>query len=293
MGGGRLNVLVLGLARTGTTVISETIARAIGADRYVSEPRTIETFQDRRLLKAKRAVVKVLFEHWSDRPNLRRGVVADECAVKFDRRIFVVRDPRDELISRLHFFILSHIDNAGYDPGVCDRWLDLLRRKEEAPGSVSVLDLVRAREAIFGKGAIAHVGKNRALGRFIAGTAHSNYVLRYEDFIAGDRAELGAYLGCGPIELADETRFAHRKRTGAAENWKRYFTAEDVKHFRPRYGPVMEPLGYHDWALEPVDRLDPAVGSGYVEELVTLARARKRRRWPFSWRPFGRGRYAP
>ena len=269
----------MGLARTGTTVVSEAVQQAVGARHYLSEPRTIDPFHERALLGTEGVVAKIIFEHWSDRPNLRRAVVANECALRFDRRVFVMRDPRDELISRLHFFILSHIDGSGYDPVACGRWLDLLRRKEAAPRSVPVKDLIAGRETIFGKGAIEDIGKNRNYFGFVSGLGPRKLVLRYEDFVRGERAALAEYLGCDSVEDTVQPRFPHRRRTADAQNWRRYFTPEDVAHFRPEYEPVLAAAGYSDWTLDPVDRLDPETGSAYVERLIAIARERKRRRW--------------
>lgn len=278
-----MNVLILGPAKTGTTVVSEAIARAIGADRYVSEPKTFEELDVAGLSKAGSVVLKMIFEHWRHQPNLRRGVVRNETALKFDRRVFTMRDPRDELLSRLHFLIKPRLDSGSLADDQLRQWVDVFRRKEAEPGKLSVRQMVEACERILGSDSLDDVAITRRWHQFVVKEmTEGRFVLAYEQFVAGEIGPLCTYLGVEGLEREFPSRFEHRRRTGGSGDWKRYFTPSDVDFYRRRLGTLMAELGYTDWELDPVATLPAETGSGYVEMLI--AKAAEGRQGRSGWR---------
>ena len=95
-----MNVLVVGKAKTGTTVISKAIHQALPGARYHLEPKAASYFEEHGGGGGS-DIVKIIFEHWGGRPADRDALVDNRLAMRFDRRVFIVRDPRDEAISRL------------------------------------------------------------------------------------------------------------------------------------------------------------------------------------------------
>ncbi len=69
-----MNVLVIGKAKTGTTVISKTIQATLGEGcEYYLEPQDVSFFDNDQFLDKKtHRVVKIIFEHWDSRPALSR-----------------------------------------------------------------------------------------------------------------------------------------------------------------------------------------------------------------------------
>ena len=272
-----MNVLVLGLARTGTTVVSGAIARTVGAKRYVSEPKSLQELDTAALARSGGVMVKLLFEHWHRQPNLRRGFVHNETELQFDRRVFLLRDPRDELISRMHFLIKPLIDSQAIDSKVVSRWLEVFRRKEAAPAEMPVFRMMHELESLLGGLQLGDLGTGRGYYQFVFRTKADRHLLKYEDFIAGTTTELEHYIGKGPLVRTFGSKYEHRLRTGTFDNWKSYFTPEDVEHYRSRFGSMLDRIGYHDWALAPCAKLDPATGSNYIEMLIQ--RAMRTHKW--------------
>ena len=120
------NVLVMGKAKTGTTVISKTIQKSLpGEVEYHLEPRKTDFFASAKLLQRDCShVVKVLFEHWGNRPNLRYAIVYGETGVAFEKVVFIVRDLRDELISRLLYWARPHSRNSILKDQQIEQWIN-------------------------------------------------------------------------------------------------------------------------------------------------------------------------
>ena len=134
----KLNVLVMGPAKTGTTVISKTIQHSLPGAQYHLEPKRALFFERGAHLRSKSSqVVKIIFEHWAQAPRLRSAIVHNELSLKFDKLVAIVRDPRDELLSRMMYVIHPHIMRKGYSAEV----LDILGQSlDKAIGALPVED---------------------------------------------------------------------------------------------------------------------------------------------------------
>jgi hypothetical protein len=95
----------------------------------------------------------------------------------------------------------------------------------------------------------------------------------YEDFIAGRYAAIEDYLDIAlPSGEADVTaQYEHVVRTKGANDWRNWFTAEDVAYFRPHLTAFMSAYGYpDDWALAVEPHISPAHGSEFVRRSIVL-----------------------
>jgi hypothetical protein len=261
-----MNILVIGMAKTGTTVISKALQHSLSDAHYHLEPKHIGIFE-RDYPPGESHVVKILFEHWTERPHLRDAILFGETRLKFDKQVAIVRDARDELISRL-FYIARPLAVQGVDREKMDRWIDFLRKKESHPQSVSVSEMIAELNRIFGtkfgprpQGDISYVRWLKRLGDRI-------HVLKYEDFIEGRLDGLSHYLGIPISDRRDVAELGYTRRSSAASNWKRMFTEEDVRILKPVYKELLEQTGYANWDLEPQDSLDAASGSEYVRRIT-------------------------
>ena len=91
--------------------------------------------------------------------------------------------------------------------------------------------------------------------------AHADRMLlcRYEDFVAGNTAELEAYLGAklpAKIEVGGEYRRV--ARSGVVGAWKHWFTAEDVAFFDGLFADFYATFGYRPEAPHARQRIERA-----------------------------------
>jgi hypothetical protein len=211
----------------------------------------------------------------------------------FDKKIGLVRDPRDWAISSL----LYGIFNADFceDEAVTSQILALLRRKEEDPGSVGVLDFIRLVRRLWSptdemqeleaektfsflplvEDIEAHYrGRVELMSNFFR--RHSGYfILKYEDFVSGHLEDLQAYLGF-PLEgRANVDPHYHRVvRTRKSGDWRNWFLKEDIAFFRPIFAGFMKEFGYaDDWTPAEDRAISAEHASGYVRNLIAERRA--------------------
>jgi hypothetical protein len=98
-------------------------------------------------------------------------------------------------------------------------------------------------------------------------------VYTYEDFIAGRCAAIENYLD---ITLASgeadvTSQYGHVVRTKTANDWRNWFTADDVAYFRPRLAAFMRAYGYaDDWAPAAEPHISPAHGSEFVRRGIAI-----------------------
>jgi hypothetical protein len=270
-----MNILVIGKAKTGTTVISKTIQKSIpGPTEYYLEPQKIGFFEQEYFAQSDCShVVKIIFEHWSNTPRMRNAIIHNEAALKFDKVICIVRDLRDEIISRLMYLIYSYKENYHLNSEQTKAWIEILEKKEKSPKSIAFLELFAEFEKIF------NVSFNGELNNsiiqsivyydFIHGPAKNSLVMKYEDFVMYKLQLLEDFLGF-PISNDRNVDYLERtKRSATFNNWKKVFTPEDIEFLKPQLSSILEQFGYLDWELEECDKLESEHYSGYVKRLLS------------------------
>lgn len=251
-----MRCLIVGAGKTGTTALLYAVAQAMGGEPAIHFEDPIASLAN----LAPHTAAKLLFE--DER--------ADDIAAfgaRFDRRVLIVRDPRDNLISQLLYAVASHRLQME-DPGWLRTIALLLQRKQANPASVTLQDFPQLKPP----SALLDLVRttNQALAAFAGAHAADWFILRYEDMVAGRLDALSAYLGLAvqPDPKIDPTyqRVARTKGTG---DWRHWFTREDVAHYRPLFDPLMAGLGYAaDWTLADPQRIAPEHSWIYFERLV-------------------------
>jgi hypothetical protein len=262
------NTLVIGRAKTGTTVISKAIQHSIENCVYHLEPRHASFFENAKQLDGVH-VVKILFEHWSDRPNLRMAIIHNEMSMQFQKKVAIIRDPRDTLISTLYYRPLILVNKRGATQDQINEWVGVLEAKEAAPSTIGFLGLAKAFEKIFNNAFNVDPNQFNGYLKFIARNKDELFVIKYEDFMRNNVLGLENYLGIKLTSNREVDDLGKTKRTADFDNWKSFFTDEDVKALLPIYSPIIGPHGYEDWDLESHPKLDPMVGSKYVRKLIS------------------------
>lgn len=265
-----MKILILGLAKSGTTALAYKIHEALGSDAQLHfEPGKATGAEDLSLHRALLA---------DSRPAITKNLVFPttetrwdqifDNAAAYDRAIWIVRDPRDIIISNFfyHWFQGHKATREKYAIA-----LSRTRRKELEPAGTAFIDLIagtmtESREQL----AAWQNSWYRILLDAASGIEEHMHILRYEDFVDARFTELNRYLGlhlAGGTTVPDE----HQRvvRTRAYDNWRRWFIDQDVAFFRPILTDFLKTFGYdpNDWELTPVERLPPSEGSEYMERL--------------------------
>lgn len=246
-----MRILIVGLPKSGTTILTYRIAGAL--DDVAIEFEPLEGPDPALARAGSHLVTKKLVGDQTD------GL---DAFAPYDRRIWISRDPRDFLVSQSLYRWHREAPPTPGDRAWFEHNMARLRAKEADPGSVPFLDL----EPADYRSTFDHVA---ALWRREGNRSWLLY--RYEDMVAGHYRELNRYLGfeIDPSATVAEglERVVRRKGSG---DWRHWFTPEDVAHYGDgRLRPYMETFGYDhdDWELDPDAELDPEHGSIYMATL--------------------------
>jgi hypothetical protein len=261
-------VVILGLPKSGTTALFYGVRAALPAQHAeLFEPMTVEALQPH--LTERCFLTKILPTAW-------KVTFPVSLLDQFTHRIFLVRDPRDVLVSR----VLYHIWNTDVpqDESAVRAWLDLLEQKRQQPRSTSLCELIRVNASWRGlalSDELQRLTPATELLHRLQQEAPLHHVLRYEDMVAGELNSLEKYLGLSlkkPFQVGAEV--SRVERTRSAGSWKHWFTPEDESVLRPILATYLQAYGYdHDWALAAEPEISAAHSTEYVLRIVNQKRA--------------------
>jgi len=237
------------------------------------------------------AGTRALFEPKRYRPTRAPNVLAKILAQRgvdwasfrgFDKKIAIIRDPRDQLVSFVLYAIYNH--SRPLTSTEADHLLRLLSQKESDNRSVPLWCISEAIEGITGIDHRALLRERHALCCRALADDPQFFRVWYKDFVAGETEALAAYLGFAmPSRVDVPTSLRRVERTRGAGDWRNWFTPEDVAYFRPDLDGVMRTLGIpDDWSLSDTAVVAPEHGSQYVGRLIDAQR--QRTRWRSRWR---------
>lgn len=254
------NVLILGLAKTGSTGLYTSVKAALataGLDYYcLFEPTRADQLHNIHRLAPKLPLLTKVMVAREPQLELRYDL--------FGKRITLLRDPRDMIVSFLLFrpFIRADVEWAQVEPFVA-----AIREKERDPASTSVRALHQLADDL----GLASYRLDRVVEFMEWQEAlidrHDVFTVHYADFVAGRLDGLSAYLGIDVVpEVPSSPWLDHIMRSGATGDWRNWFTPEDVVHYRPVVARYMKRFDFgDDWALAEVPEIASATGSGYIE----------------------------
>jgi hypothetical protein len=269
-----MRVLVVGKAKTGTTALVSLVKQALEPCQLVMEPQTVFAFGGVSLTYEGNEAIKIVYEHFRGRPRHLDAIVHAEFGFPIDRVVFIVRDVRDEMVSKLLYHAKIVRNDGVIAEGSEERlgaWVRALEEKEQDPASWSFHDLCVRFEDLTGVDMWARLTDMETLAqleRYIAeGVRRDHFVLSYERMVRGDTDDLAEYLGVPlPPDLAtvDLGQFGHTRRSGGSGNWRTFFTERDVVVLRPLIAAHFSGTRYDDWVLTPDAPIDPDQCSRYV-----------------------------
>lgn len=191
----------------------------------------------------------------------------------FDKKLYLVRDPRDWLVSGTLFLI-----HRVQDDQRLSQIMRLLRQKESDPRSISLLQIF---DTILQSNPGPSLEQTTQwmtnqyqwLPEF-EGRLDDYFLIKYEDFVDGRIEEMERYLGVplhGSAQVSEE--HDHVPRTQRYGDWKNWLVERDVEHFRPVFDAYIRRYGYStDWRVNDPPVVLPEFCSQYAERL-----ARRRR----------------
>jgi hypothetical protein len=254
--------LIAGIGKSGTTALFQAVVDAV--------PGAGTSFEPRRLSKVIRefdgtenVVAKVLIH-----PNKFLNEESRQGLERFHKRILLIRDPRDIVVSKLMYRLYGSAfarDDAKYAV-----YREALERKERDPRSLSVMDITKLQLSLDGRDLPEGSKFAGHIARLVREVGDQFFTFRYEDFVDGKTEALSGYLGL-PIKGAttivqgNVNRVARSARYG---DWKQWFTEDDIKVFRPSMDPFLKRFGYStDWTLDANPAIDPKHCSLYADRL--------------------------
>ena len=253
-----VRVLIVGEGKSGTTALLRSVADVLDEPTEMFEPPEMSAAD----LAADPLVVKKLLLNWKAAEN--------ELLDSFDKRLYIVRDPRDRLISHLLYDAYNNGGSLTFKQR--QTWLKLLRRKVRNPDNVSVVHLINAwwrlSRADLTSQYVRALDRSTSYRRRVGSELHT---LTYEDYVDGRFDEVNSYLGLdlSPGVVRDAESRVERSSTHG--DWRRWFTPTDVEVFRPISHRWLRKHGYdhRDWDLdESGEPLDAATTVDYVEGLL-------------------------
>lgn len=262
-----MRILVVGMGKSGTTGLCYRIANSMESPHVLFEPGAILDSD----LAHENVVAKMLTNSGTSE---KEAILANRDLERhFDKKVMIVRDPRDTVISWVLYSAGYHVIWE-WEPQRITEYLNLLRRKEKNPRSVSMLSLldgiVTPNELLGGFGSAVRFSRERGAGYFR---------VWYEDFVCDRLEGLEGYLGMGLKGGSKIPRHLRRvARSKASGQWASWFTEEDVRFFRPLLQPCMDGLGYRrdDWGLHDRPVVQHVHASAYVKGIMNRRRKEKR-----------------
>jgi hypothetical protein len=262
------STLILGSAKSGTTALFYAIRaamnRATGSDiKGLFEPRDMDAY--RRYFQSSGDPVflcKALLG------PVMRGM--QRALDRFDRRIVLSRDPRDNIVSRLLFMPPRLLFET--DPSKCDDYLDLIRRKQADPGSLSVLAILRALEGLSKRdNLVKNFRDNAVLPAKIMQTYGDRFwMFGYDDLVEGRFGRLSEFLG---IEVTTDFKVdgqhGYVSRSKGSGEWRSWFLPEDIDYFAREVAEDYALMGFDPAeTADPAPQITPETASGYVQKQV-------------------------
>lgn len=244
-------ILVAGLPKTGTTALAASIAAGVGGA-TAFEPRTVEqasAVEDCR-------VIKIVYP-----PHEQRTLaeVMEEFG-SLEKRVWIVRDPRDQLVSA---FLYAWFKGHRMPAPAFEHALSLVRRRE-AGEQIPFLMMLRE---VFGPDTFIHDSDyhGRRVLSFVRSDEFKNvHVFRYDDLVRGRFEGLSRYLGV-PVSAAAVDKVHERvARTRGTGGWRSWFMKDDRRPCKTLFGPYMKATRQRmGWRLDSTPP-DPRHGSWYM-----------------------------
>lgn len=268
------NIVVLGMPKTGTTILFSQIEKGLPAGRYTHffEPHNKSDFQRKRIItripQIKNVIVKDIYTHQFD-VSLYES---------FEKKIYIIRDPRDRLISRFLYSLRCLKPEAKKR---CRKYtheiFTLLQKKQKNPSAYPFIQLIQdVQKYLLPEHISTNPKKFTGVGIRLDMEYAENFfdkedwfMVRYEDIVDKKYKQLELYLGISlNLEAEVSGTYSIVKRSTSYNNWKHWFTPQDVAYLQPRYSSLLEQYGYDtSWDLAQHQSIDSSECEEYISNI--------------------------
>ena len=239
-----MKILILGIPKTGTTFLYSKIGKSEACKGYdiYFEPsqRRSMLFEKQMILdikKSKNVVTKDVYTSKHCSPDhihlMEHGI--------YDKKIIIIRDPRDQVISSFMFDLSSNkvlYEKTGNITRAQAEVYDIVSRKQQSPSDISFVSVVADCSEVLNIGSDYIENKLSVYNGFyhyIGGLNKEKYCkIKYEDLVDNNIVALEKYLGfslCGGKNIVD-TQYSRVVRSKQKRNWIKWFTQQDCEHFQ-------------------------------------------------------------
>ena len=259
-------IVIFGPGKTGTTALYHKLLSSLGETRVFTqfEPNQLKLPQD-----------SSRYDYYLTKALLSTDRTLEYSAYNsFEKIIYILRDPRDWIISLILFRMRSPV--IARNPDAVQKIIALLQRKEQSPNDVSVYTLIDEFAKLTDQNTTGLIAWVRNLHIWLLGFeefCEQYYTFRYEDLVDANWQGLQEYLS---IPLAEgnaqvtETH-SHVIRTKTTGDWKNWFLESDVELFQPIFAHYIDRHGYSiDWTLKKDPIIKPEFGSEYVRQNMSI-----------------------
>lgn len=192
-----------------------------------------------------------------------------ESFLAFEKRVLLIRDPRDWLVSGTLFSIAQHVKQHANEQTISSI-LNLLHQKEADSSSVALVTILEETlECLPGKSLTQTLDDLKSFMAWLIAFEKElgdHFRLKYEDFIDKKYLPLSDYLGLS-VNACPEVNAAHSHvpRTRSYGNWRDWFLPEDVELFQPIFDPFLRRCQYEtSWEVNPVQTVQAEHCSQYI-----------------------------
>ena len=248
-----MRILIVAPSKSGSSAVFDAIKQSLPA-----EHRGAYIFE-RGNVPAEGPVLFKFIIGYSDE------VLPDYKPSTFDKKLYLVRDPRDMMVSRLL-----------YTPYNCAVTSDMpaffnrLLAKEQDPAAVSMLDLFEPLR--WENDAPVLDWAMNMMYKWLTYDQSGHFRVRYEDFVAGFNLGLEKYLGF-PLRFNGyvDGSWQRVERRIIPGDWRNWFTPKDVEFFsrQPEFTVPLADFGYDtNWHTAAEPRIPPKHSSEYVKGIL-------------------------
>lgn len=273
-GGGCPSVLILGAAKSGTTALFYAVRAAM--EQRVGQPIK-GLFEPRSP-----ATIKAYLSDPADPAKLSKALLGPtlrgnpRVIERFDRKVVIYRDPRDNIVSRLLFMPAKLFRPS--ERAKTDQVIGLIRRKEADPAAISMTSIIAEMARLSGRDDLLDNMRNNAVLPAKVKREHGTrwHMMPYDRLIAQDFAALGDYLGF-PIggDFAVGAQHGYVARGKGSGEWRNWFLPEDISFFAGEVADDYRLLGFDpDETPDPEPAIDPKTGSDYLAQQFERIRAK-------------------
>lgn len=271
-------ILIAGMAKSGTTALFFKIANSLASyeeaalkTKLLFEPLAYSFSENQRVLAKIIISVKSAMTLWGEDNNEMYSPVNYADFANFDKKIMLVRDPRDLLISSMLYSVrnISFYSNKKR----IKEFIDILEKKETNPSEVSLIELIQARVGV------EKFDLEKWLNHFkVIFDERLNFyrkpgdylICKYENLVNNNIKEIESFLGFSLMgDSVVDKSFNRVVRTKDYGDWKNWFLEEDIRLFKPVFSDYMREFGYNDdWILPSRQVILPVHSSGYVKRIL-------------------------